>query len=171
MVRIYDLATKFRLTTKEVLERLQAVGIEATTFSSSVEEQAAREILSQPLAKIPARTIRPGTGTTVRPTTRRAARSKAAAPQTSTAAADKARTRAKSAPAEEVKGEAKPRTHRPQPAATSQAKPLVVTLEAPRVEPAIHAPSARNAMTIRPVTSPPAGGAPQARPPIAGARQ
>ncbi|OGB88485.1 MAG: hypothetical protein A3G35_05830 [candidate division NC10 bacterium RIFCSPLOWO2_12_FULL_66_18] len=152
MVRIYDLATKFRLTTKEVLERLQAVGIEATTFSSSVEEQAAREILSQPLAKIPARTIRPGTGTTVRPTTRRAARSKAAAPQTSTAAADKARTRAKSAPAEEVKGEAKPRTHRPQPAATSQAKPLVVTLEAPRVEPAT---------LVAPPTAPPAAVAPK----------
>ncbi|MBI2561214.1 MAG: translation initiation factor IF-2 N-terminal domain-containing protein, partial [candidate division NC10 bacterium] len=52
MVRVYDLATKFRLTTKEVLERLQAAGIEATTFSSSVEEQVAREALSQPLAKI-----------------------------------------------------------------------------------------------------------------------
>jgi len=156
MVRIYDLATKFRLTTKEVLERLQAAGIEATTFSSSVEEQAAREILSQPLAKIPARTIRPGTGTTVKPTTRRAARSKAAAPQTSTAAAAKApskpRTHAKSAPAEEVKEEAKPRTRRPQPAAKSQAKPLVVTLEAATVEPAT---------LVAPPTAPPAAVAPK----------
>ena len=156
MVRIYDLATKFRLTTKEVLERLQAAGIEATTFSSSVEEQAAREILSQPLAKIPARTIRPGTGTTVKPTTRRAARSKAAAPQTSTAVAAKApskpRTHAKSSPAEEVKEEAKPRTRRPQPAAKSQAKPLVVTLEAATVEPA---------MLVAPPTAPPAAVAPK----------
>ena len=170
MVRIYDLATKFRLTTKEVLERLQAAGIEATTFSSSVEEQAAREILSQPLAKIPARTIRPGTGTTVKPTTRRAARSKAAAPQTSTAAAAKApskpRTHAKSAPAEEVKEEAKPRTRRPQPAAKSQAKPLVVTLEAATVEPAtLVAPPTASPATVAPKVEVPGPQAPLAEPP------
>lgn len=56
-VRVYDLATEFRLTTKEVLERLQAAGLEATTFSSSVDGRAARNVLSQPCARIPARPI------------------------------------------------------------------------------------------------------------------
>jgi len=69
-VRVYDLATKFRLTTKEVLERLQAAGIEAATFTSSVEEQSARDILSQPVARIPARTIRPGSGMPIKPASR-----------------------------------------------------------------------------------------------------
>ncbi|MBI1999985.1 MAG: translation initiation factor IF-2 [candidate division NC10 bacterium] len=141
MVRVYDLATKFRLTTKEVLERLQAAGIEATTFSSSVEEQVAREALSQPLAKIPARTIRPGTGTAIKAPARRTTRSKGVAAQASTAATTKApskpRTRAKPAAAAEVKEEAPPRTRRAQPAATLREKPLVITLDAPTVEPAI----------------------------------
>src|SRR5574342_500093 len=78
-VRVYDLATKFRLTTKEVLERLQTAGIEVATFSSSVEEAQAAEILSRPLARIPARTIRPGSGATIKPTTRRTSRAKTGA--------------------------------------------------------------------------------------------
>jgi hypothetical protein len=70
-VQVYDLATKFRLTTKEVLERLQAAGIEATTFTSPVDEVAACEALSRPAARVPVRTIRPGSGLPIKPVTRR----------------------------------------------------------------------------------------------------
>ncbi len=140
MVRVYDLATKFRLTTKEVLERLQAAGIEAATFSTSVAEEAAHQALSQPLARIPARTIRPGSGTPIKPAARRTPRTKAAASGPSTEAAAKApakpRTRPKPAAGGEAKAEAKPRTRRGQPAVQSQIRPLVVTLDAPTVEPA-----------------------------------
>ncbi len=137
-VRVYDLATKFRLTTKEVLERLQASGIEATTFGSSVEEASAREVLSRPAAKIPARTIRPGTGAAVKSTSRRTTRAKATAPKAkapATAEAE-AKPRARKKPAAEVEPTAEPktRTRRTPPAVTSQMKPLVVTLDAPTVE-------------------------------------
>ncbi|MBI4737556.1 MAG: translation initiation factor IF-2 [candidate division NC10 bacterium] len=176
MVRVYDLATKFRLTTKEVLERLQAAGIEAATFSSSVEEQVAREALSQPLAKIPARTIRPGTGTAIKPPARRTTGSKGVAAQASTAAATKApskpRTRAKPAAAAEVKEEATPRTRRAQPAAALREKPLVVTLDAPTVEPAMLAappaeaptPAAPSPVMQAPPVALPQGEAPPAAP-------
>ena len=85
-VRVYDLATKFRLTTKEVLERLQAAGIEAVAFGSSVDETSALEALSRPAAKIPVRMIRPGSGTAVKPTTRRTTRAKTTAPKAKEAA-------------------------------------------------------------------------------------
>ncbi|MBI4572528.1 MAG: translation initiation factor IF-2 [candidate division NC10 bacterium] len=137
-VRVYDLATKFRLTTKEVLARLQAAGIEAATFSSSVEEQTAHEILFRPLSRIPARTIRPGTGTPLKPTTRRPTRTSATAPRAGTAGATQAppkpRTRPRPAAEGEAKAEAKPRTRRAEPGITSRMKPLVVTLDAPMLE-------------------------------------
>ena len=145
-VRVYDLATKFRLTTKEVLERLQGAGIEATTFGSSVDEEKAREILSQPQARIPVRTIRPGTGTTVKPSTRRTTRAKAAVPKAGAAEVPakkaaagpaKPRTRKKPATEEPVKAEAKPRPRKSTTTTRSRAKPLVVTLEAPTVEPGL----------------------------------
>ena len=142
-VRVYDLASKFRLTTKEVLDRLQAAGVEASTFSSTVEEPVAIEILTKPLAKIPAQTIRPGAAAPAKPkpATRRAAKAKAApaaAPDAAPAPA-KPRTRAKAAAspaAEEAKGEAKPRTRKAVAAAAKAAadRPLVVTLEAPTLE-------------------------------------
>lgn len=141
-VRVYDLATKFRLTTKEVLERLQASGIEATTFSSSVEEESAREVLSRPAAKIPVRTIRPGTGTTAKSTTRRTTRVKTAASKATatTMAETEAKPRARRKPAAEAGSlpEPKPRIRRT-PLTTKSLKPLVVTLDAPTVE---HAPLA-----------------------------
>ncbi len=140
MVRVYDLATKFRLTIPECLERLQAAGIEAATFSSSVEEQAAREVLSQPLAKIPARTIRPGTGAPVKPPARHTARTRAVSSRATAPGVAKApsRPRTRTEPvAGEAKAEAKPRTRRTQPLLKSQVKPLVVTLDAPTVEPAV----------------------------------
>jgi len=137
-VRVYDLATKFRLTTKEVLERLQAAGIEAATFSSSVDEASAREVLSRPAARIPARTIRPGTGTTVKSTTRRTTRAKAPASKAKAAAttevAAKPRVRKKPTAEAEAKAELKPHTRRTPPTVKSPAKPLVVTLDAPTVE-------------------------------------
>jgi len=75
MVRVYDLATAFRLTTREVLERLHAAGIEALTFSSQVDEEQARAILSQPVARIPVHMIRPATGAPAKqPTARRTSR-------------------------------------------------------------------------------------------------
>ena len=147
MVRVYDLATKFRLTTKEVLERLQAAGIEAASFSSSVEEATAKEALSRPLAKIPARTIRPGTVTPMKPAARRPARTKATVSRPGGEAPAKAparpRPRPKPAPEGEAKAEPKPRTRRVQPAVKSRVKPLVVTLDAPTIAPAaLTAPSA-----------------------------
>ncbi len=136
-VRVYDLATKFRLTTKEVLERLQSAGIEASTFGSSVDEARAVEVLCQPTAKIPIRTIRPGTGTTVKPTTRRPARAvKAEAGAVEAAPAAKRRTRPKITAPGEVKEEAKPRPGRTRTTGKAEPKPLVVTLEAPMIEPA-----------------------------------
>jgi hypothetical protein len=62
MVRIYDLAITFRLTTKEVLDRLHAGGVSTLTLNSTVDEERAREILLQPAARIPAHAIRPSTG-------------------------------------------------------------------------------------------------------------
>jgi translation initiation factor IF-2 len=147
MVRVYDLATKFRLTTKEVLERLQVAGIEAATFGSSVEEARASEILSQPLARIPARTIRPGTGTTLKPTARRTPRTKAASgtSKSATTAATVAETRqrrsaTRPATEGEAKEPAKPRSPRKRVAERFEAKPLVVTLTAPTVESAAVSP-------------------------------
>jgi len=136
MVRVYDLATKFRLTTKEVLERLHTGGVEALTFSSTVDEEQARSILSQPLAKIPAHAIRPGTGAAARPAARKSTRAKSAAGPDAAEAAPKRLPRAKVAEGGEgkAKDEAKPRTPRRRPAAPPQAKPLVVTLEAPTLE-------------------------------------
>jgi translation initiation factor IF-2 len=161
-VRVYDLATKFRLTTKEVLERLQAAGIEATTFTSSVEEQSARDILAQPVARIPARTIRPGSGMPIKPASRRTPRAKTNAAQASATAPAKApakpRTRTKVA-AGETAAEPRPRTRRTAAASASQLKPLVVTLDAPTVEPAtLIAPPAEAA--VPPVAPPPAAAAP-----------
>ena len=138
-VRVYDLATSFHLTTKEVLERLHAAGVEALTFGSAVDEERARDVLSQPVARIPAHTIRPGTAAPAKPAARRTARPKAA--ETAEAPAPKRRTRAK--PAEgEAKEEPRPRAPRRPPAAAPAAKPLVVTLEAPTLEPAPVAPPA-----------------------------
>ncbi len=150
-VRVYDLATKFRLTTKEVLERLQAAGMEAATFSSSVEEQVAQEILSRPLSRIPARTIRPGTGAPVKPTTRRPVRTRPTAPRAGTAAATevspKPRIRPKPVAEGEPKAEAKPRARPADPGIKSRLKPLVVTLDAPMLE---------HAATLAPSPEPPA---------------
>ena len=141
MVRVYDLATTFRLTTKEVLERLHAGGIDALTFGSTVGEERAREILSQPMARIPAHAIRPGTAAPAKPTARRSTRSKATAAAGEGAetpgAVPKVRPRAKPATEGEVKGEPKARTSQRQPPASLKAKPLVVTLDAPTVEPAV----------------------------------
>ena len=136
-VRVYDLATKFRLTTKEVLERLQAAGVEAATFSSSVDEASAREALSRPAARIPVRTIRPGSGATAKPTTRRTARGKATAPKAKAAATAEAavKPRVRKKPAEaEAAAQPKARTRRTPTTVTSGVKPLVVTLDAPTVE-------------------------------------
>ncbi len=178
MVRVYDLATKFRLTTTEVLERLQAAGIEAASFSSSVEEQAAREALLQPVARIPARTIRPGTGAPVKPPARHSARTRAVPSRATTTGAAKApsRPRARTEPvAGDAKAEAKPRTRRTQPSPKSQAKPLVVTLDAPTVEPAtlagpaVEAPPALGAIpgTPAPLVELPKGHAPSVEVPPA----
>ncbi|MBI4537129.1 MAG: translation initiation factor IF-2 [candidate division NC10 bacterium] len=144
MVRVYDLATAFRLTTKEVLERLSAGGVEATTFGSSVDEVRAREVLSQPVARIPARTMRPGSGTTpAKPAPKRAARpkTKAAAGESPEAAqpAPRRRTATKVGEEGEAKPTPKPRAPRKR-AAVVEAKPLLVTLEAPTVEPVAAAP-------------------------------
>ncbi len=136
MVRVYDLATTFRLTTKEVLERLQAAGVEAATFSTSVDEEFARGILSQPVARIPARTIRPGSGMPVKPPTRRSTRSRtaAAAPAAKTSeAAPKRKTKAKPVEEEEVKKEPKPRAPRKRGEDASPVKPLVITIDAATV--------------------------------------
>ena len=147
-VRVYDLATKFRLTTQEVLERLQGAGIEATTFGSSVDEEKAREILSQPQARIPVKAIRPGTDMTVKPSTRRTTRAKAAVPEADAAevvakkageAPAKPRTRKKPAIEEPVTAEARPRTRKTTTTTRLRAKPLLVTLEAPTVEPGVAA--------------------------------
>ena len=142
MVRVYDLATTFRLTTKEVLERLHAGGIDALTFGSTVDEERAREILSQPIARIPAHAIRPGTGAPPKPAARRSTRTKATAAAGDGAetpgAAPKARPRAKPLAEGEVKAEPKPRAPRRQPPVSPPtARPLVVTLDAPTVEPAV----------------------------------
>jgi translation initiation factor IF-2 len=141
MVRVYDLATTFRLTTKEVLERLHAGGIDALTFGSTVDEERAREILSQPMARIPAHAIRPGTAAPAKPAARRGTRSKATAAAGDGAethgAAPKVRSRAKPSTEGETKGEPTVRAPRRQPPASLKAKPLVVTLDAPTVEPAV----------------------------------
>ena len=135
-VRVYDLATSFRLTTKEVLERLHAAGIEALTFGSTVDEERAREVLSQPVARIPAHAIRPGTAAPAKPAARRSARPKAAKPaETPETAAPKRRPRPKAADGE-AKEEVKSRAPRRAGAVSQTAKPLVVTLEAPTLEPA-----------------------------------
>ena len=147
-VRVYDLATKFRLTTKEVLDRLQAAGVDASTFSSTVEEHVALEILSKPMAKIPAQTIRPGAPAPAKPkpAARRTTKPKAAPVATADAVAApaKPRTRAKAAApaAEEAKAEPKPRTRKAAgaPARAAASKPLVVTLEAPTLEHSMVAP-------------------------------
>jgi translation initiation factor IF-2 len=154
-VRVYDLATSFRLTTKEVLERLHAAGIEALTFGSTVDEEQARDVLSQPVARIPAHTIRPGTPAPPKPAARRAVRPKAAKPAEATEApAPKRRTRAKAAEGE-AKAEPKPRVPRRSGGAAQAAKPLVVTLEAPTLEPAPVAPPA-----VEPEVPPVAAGTP-----------
>ena len=133
-VRVYDLATQFRLTTKEVLDRLHAAGVDALTFSSAVEEEAAKEILSRPVARIPVHTIRPGTGAPPKPPSRRPARTKAAAPAMAEGATEApAAPKRKAKPAGEPKEEPKPRT-RKKAVAPAIAKPLVVTLESATVE-------------------------------------
>ncbi len=133
-VRVYDLATQFRLTTKEVLDRLHAAGVDALTFSSTVEEEAAKEILSRPVARIPVHTIRPGTGAPPKPPSRRPARTKAAAPAIAEGATEApAAPKRKAKPAGEPKEEPKPRT-RKKAVAPAIAKPLVVTLESATVE-------------------------------------
>ncbi len=153
MVRIYDMAMAFRLTTKEVLDRLHARGIEALTFSSTVDEEQAREILSQAVAKIPAHAIRPGTGAAAKPVARKSARGKSATDGQTAEAAPKRPPRAKSATSGEgkEKEEAKPRAPRKRPAA-AQAKPLVVTLEAPTLE---HAPVPLEEVATAPPSVPP----------------
>jgi translation initiation factor IF-2 len=141
MVRVYDLATTFRLTTKEVLERLHAAGIEALTFSSTVDEERAREVLSQPVARIPVHTIRPGTAASAKPATHRTIRAKTAKPaETSEVPAVATQRRPRTKPTTE----AVPRSRTPRRAATAslKARPLVVTLEAPTLEPAPVAPTA-----------------------------
>ena len=164
-VRVYDLATSFRLTTKEVLERLHAAGIEALTFGSAVDEERAREVLSQPVARIPAHAIRPGTAAPAKPAARRSARPKAAKPaETAETPAPTRRTRAKAAESES-KEEPRPRALRRAGAAPQAAKPLVVTLEAPMLEPAPAAPPAVEPAGPAPaaaVTAPPAPAAPPA---------
>jgi len=135
-VRVYDLATSFRLTTKEVLERLNAAGVEALTFGSTVDEVRAREVLSQPVARIPAHTIRPGTAAPAKPAVRRSTRPKAPKPaETAEAPAPKRRPPLKAAESE-VKEEPKTRAPRRGGVIPQTAKPLVVTLEAPTLEPA-----------------------------------
>jgi translation initiation factor IF-2 len=154
MVRIYDLATAFRLTTKEVLERLHAGGIEALTFSSTADEEQAREILSQPVARIAAHAIRPGTGAAAKPPARKSARGKPATDGEAAKVAPKRQPRAKSATGGEgkEKEEPKPRAPRKRPAASTQAKPLVVTLEAPTLE---HAPAPPVEVAVAPPPAPP----------------
>ena len=155
MVRIYDLATAFRLTTKEVLERLRAGGIEALTFSSTVEDEQARGILSQPVARIAAHAIRPGTGGgAAKPPARKSTRSKPAAGGEEAKVAPKRQPRAKPATGGEgkEKEEPKPRAPRKRPAASVQAKPLVVTLEAPTLE---HAPVPPVEVAVAPPPAPP----------------
>ena len=138
MVRVYDLATAFRLTTKEVLERLSGAGIEAASFGSAVDEVRAREVLSQPVARIPAHTIRPGPGTTpAKPAPKRTARPKAKAvageAPTAEKPAPKPRKPLKVAEEGEEKPASKPRAPRKR-APAAEAKPLLITLEAPTVE-------------------------------------
>jgi translation initiation factor IF-2 len=161
MVRVYDLATTFRLTTKEVLERLRAGGIDALTFGSTVDEERAREILSQPMARIPAHAIRPGTAAPAKPAARRSTRSKVTAAAGEGAetpgAAPKVRPRAKPATEGEAKGEPTARTSRQQPPASLKAKPLVVTLEAPTVEPAVSVAPAAPAAVATPSGAAPSG--------------
>ncbi len=162
-VRVYDLATAFRLTTKEVLERLNAAGIEALTFGSTVDDVQAREVLSQPRARIPVHTIRPGTAAPAKPPTRRPSRPKVArVAETGEAApaAPKRPSRAKAVGDGEtrVKAEPKPRVLRRPEAASAKAKPLVVTLEAPTLEPAAVVPAAVEPETATP--PPPAAAAP-----------
>ncbi len=141
-VRIYDLATTFRLTTKEVLDRLQRAGIDALTFSSTVDEERARGVLSQPVARIPVHAIRPGTSAPAKPATRRGTRPKAvkAADTTDTAVGPKRVSVARGGAEGEAKAEPKARAPRRVPAAPPKAKPLVVTLDAPTLEPAAVAP-------------------------------
>ena len=154
MVRIYDLATAFRLTTKEVLERLHAGGIEALTFSSTVDEERAREILSQPIARIAAHAIRPGTGAAAKPPARKSARGKSATGGEAAEVAPKRQSRAKSATGGEgiEKEEPKPRAPRKRSAASTPAKPLVVTLDAPTLE---HAPATPVEVAVAPPPVPP----------------
>ncbi len=139
-VRVYDLATAFRLTTKEVLERLSGAGMEATTFGSAVDEVRAREVLSQPVARIPAHMIRPGSGTTpAKPAPKRAARPRTNVATGEEPAAEKPAPRRRTAPKPKVVAEGeeppapKPRAPRKR-AATAEVKPLLITLEAPTVE-------------------------------------
>jgi translation initiation factor IF-2 len=138
-VRVYDLAGAFRLTTKEVLERLNAAGIEALTFSTAVDDERAREVLSQPVARIPIHMIRPGTAAPAKATTRRPSRPKAAKVAETAEAGPKHPSRAKATGdgAGKVKAEPTPRAPRRTAAAFPQVKPLVVTLEAPTLEPAV----------------------------------
>ncbi|MGH7534148.1 MAG: translation initiation factor IF-2 N-terminal domain-containing protein, partial [Gemmatimonadales bacterium] len=166
-VRVYDLATKFRLTTTEVLERLQAAGMEATTFTSSVEEQSARDILSQQVARIPARTIRPGSGMPIKPASRRTPRAKTSAVQASATAPAKAPAKPQTRPkvaTRETAAEPRARTQRAAAASASRLKPLVVTLDAPTVGPAaLIAPPAEAATlsaAVPPVAAPLAAAAP-----------
>jgi translation initiation factor IF-2 len=137
-VRIYDLATTFRLTTKEVLERLHAAGIEALTFTSPVDEEQAREVLLRPVARIPVHTIRPGTAAPAKPATRRSPRPKTpkAAETGESVVTPKRAARPRAVAEGEAKTEPKSRTPRRAPTPSFKTKPLVVTLEAPTLEPA-----------------------------------
>src|SRR5262249_46207264 len=49
--RIHQIAKDYGLTSKELLSRLQAAGLEVTTVSSSVDLQAAQKALKQPSEK------------------------------------------------------------------------------------------------------------------------
>jgi translation initiation factor IF-2 len=170
MARVYDLAMAFRLTTKEVLDRLHAGGIEALTFSSAVDEEQARAILSQPVARIPAHMIRPGTTAPPKAPARRPARIKTPAVPAEDGAAVPAKRPARAKPATEPDGkdEAKPRPPRRRVAAPAApaAKPLVVTLEMATVESAVVIPAPAPPSVATPVevaAAPPAP--PAAKPP------
>jgi len=167
-VRVYDLATSFRLTTKEVLERLHAAGVEALTFGSAVDEERAREVLSQPVARIPAHTIRPGTAAPAKPAARRSTRPKAPKPaETAEGPAPQRRPRMKAAEGG-AKEEPKARAARRAGAAAQSAKPLVVTLDAPTLEPAPVTPPAIVPEALpAPAAAPLAVSAPPAPPAVA----
>jgi translation initiation factor IF-2 len=172
MVRVYDLATKFRLTTKEVLDRLRSAGVEALTFGSTVDEEHAREVLTRPVARIPVHTIRPGAAAPPKPAARRSPRPKVAHPLDTAEVASAAgvrRPRTKTLAEGDAKLESPTRAPRRPAEASVKAKPLVVTLDAPTLEPAPIAPlTAEPTVPVAPAAmAPPTPAAEVASPPSA----